>query len=99
MKNILSITAFILLSISIFSCSKKDYTDKVLASATRHKETKVRKPKAPKVISVSDALAMTAMDGGLYYEFQGRRYWKNYEDGKYYLFNRSMYKNKAFSQH
>ncbi len=50
----------------------------------------------PKVIWVSDKAAKKNFDGRLYYDLEGRRYWKNYVDGKYYLFNRSMYTNNAF---
>ena len=56
------------------------------------------KPKeAPaKVIAVNDAAAKKSVDGRLYYDLLGQRYWKNYKDGKYYLFNKSMYSNPAF---
>ena len=50
----------------------------------------------PKVIWVSDKAAKKNFDGRLYYDLEGRRYWKNYIDGKYYLFNRAMYTNRAF---
>jgi hypothetical protein len=56
------------------------------------------KPKEapPKVIAVNDAVAKKSVDGRLYYDLLGQRYWKNYKDGKYYLFNKSMYSNPAF---
>lgn len=50
----------------------------------------------PNVITVNDAAAHTSIDGRLYYDLIGHRYWKNYKDGKYYLFNQSMYNNPAF---
>ncbi len=50
----------------------------------------------PQVIWVNDNAAKKNFDGRLYYDLEGRRYWKNYVDGKYYLYSRSMYKNKAF---
>jgi hypothetical protein len=60
----------------------------------------VAKPKpkyvTPKVIVVNDTVARKAVDGRLYYDLLGHRYWKNYKDGKYYLFNQSMYNNDAF---
>lgn len=60
----------------------------------------VVKPKAveefPKVISVNDDAARKSVDGRLYYDVMGHRYWRNNRDGKYYLFNKSMYNNPDF---
>ncbi len=58
-----------------------------------------RKPKVPvaKVITVDDSAAHRSVDGRLYYDVLGHRYWKNYKDGKYYLFNQSMYNNPDFN--
>lgn len=50
----------------------------------------------PKVIVVNDAAAHKSVDGRFYYDLIGHRYWKNNKDGKYYLFNKSMYNNDAF---
>ena len=50
----------------------------------------------PKVISVNDAVAQKSIDGRLFYDVMNHRYWKNYKDGKYYLFSKSMYKNPDF---
>lgn len=50
----------------------------------------------PKVITVNDAAAQKSVDGRLYYDVMNHRYWKNYKDGKYYLFNKTMYKNPDF---
>jgi hypothetical protein len=59
-----------------------------------------RKPQVPvaKVITVDDNAAHKSVDGRLYYDVLGRRYWKNYKDGKYYLFNKSMYNDPAFKK-
>lgn len=57
---------------------------------------KVEKKLYPKTIFVNDAAAKKSVDGRLYYDVEGHRYWKNYKDGKYYLFNKSMYKNPDF---
>ncbi|MFN8253909.1 MAG: hypothetical protein U0V75_18690 [Ferruginibacter sp.] len=54
------------------------------------------KTSVPQVIWVNDKVAKKNFDGRLYYDLEGRRYWKNYADGKYYLFNRAMYNNSAF---
>ena len=45
------------------------------------------------------AAAKKNIDGRLYYDVEGRRYWRNYNDGKYYLFNKSMYSDSAFKPH
>lgn len=50
----------------------------------------------PNTIAVNDAAAHKSIDGRLYYDLLGHRYWKNYKDGKYYLFSQSMYSNPAF---
>lgn len=50
----------------------------------------------PNVIWVNDKAAKKNFDGRLYYDLEGKRYWKNYVDGKYYLYNRAMYNNPAF---
>lgn len=54
------------------------------------------KPDFPKVISVNDDAASKSVDGRLFYDVLGHRYWKNYNDGKYYLFDKSMYNNPDF---
>ncbi|MEO6818758.1 MAG: hypothetical protein ABI266_06905 [Ginsengibacter sp.] len=50
----------------------------------------------PNSITVNDAAAKKSTDGRLYYDVMGHRYWKNYKDLKYYLYNKSMYKNPDF---
>ena len=57
---------------------------------------KTEKPTFPKIITVNDAAAKKSVDGRMYYDIQGRRYWKNFKDGKYYLFDKSMYNNPDF---
>jgi hypothetical protein len=54
------------------------------------------KPEFPKVITVNDEAASKSVDGRLFYDVLGHRYWKNYNDGKYYLFDKSMYNNPDF---
>ncbi len=54
------------------------------------------KEAVPKVITVSDASAQKTVDGRYYYDLQGHRYWRNNKDGKYYLFNKTMYADAAF---
>lgn len=55
------------------------------------------KPEFPSVITVNDNAASKSVDGRLFYDVLGHRYWKNYKDGKYYLFDKSMYKNPDFT--
>ena len=52
----------------------------------------------PKVITVNDSVAHKSVDGRYYYDVLGHRYWRNNKDGKYYLFNKSMYTNDAFKK-
>ena len=58
--------------------------------------TPKKKDIIPPSIVVNDNAAKKAVDGRLYYDLLGHRYWKNYKDGKYYLFSQKMYDNPAF---
>ena len=88
------------------SCSKKTTPTATPAEVAKAKDDSliakykvvVKKPKAsvPKVIVVNDKAATKSVDGRLYYDLQGHRYWRNKKDGKYYLFNKSMYSDPAF---
>jgi hypothetical protein len=83
-------------------CNKKQVPEKaatannVAVSKTNTPEYKKIKPAAPKVIAVNDSVASKSVDGRLYYDLLGKRYWKNYKDGKYYLFNKKMYEDASF---
>ena len=59
------------------------------------KKRKIKEP-IPKIISVNDAIAKKTVDGRLYYDLDGHRYWRNNKDGKYYLFNKAMYDEAEF---
>jgi len=91
----------------ICACSKKHHASKTIDAtniAVNNPDTlAVKRPAKPKpkyvtakVIVVNDSIARKSVDGRLYYDLLGHRYWKNYQDGKYYLFNQSMYSNDAF---
>ncbi|MEO8855189.1 MAG: hypothetical protein ABI359_15510 [Ginsengibacter sp.] len=69
-----------------------------IASAPAEKPVEKEKVKSdfPNVISVNDNAASKSVDGRLFYDVIGHRYWKNYKDGKYYLFDKSMYNNPDF---
>ena len=57
---------------------------------------KVIKTTVPKVITVNDVAAKKTVDGRLYYDLNGKRYWRNKRDGKYYLYDKRMYNNPDF---
>jgi hypothetical protein len=83
-----------LLLLIAIGCSKKHLPGTAgSASAT------VKKGPWPKTLTVDDRAAKKAVDGRLYFDLDGKRYWKNYNDGKYYLFDQSMYGNPAFNPH
>ena len=98
----------IVLGVVLISCNRKQQPQTAVISSTNNtvgtgeKKTLVRKvPKTavPKVIIVDDRTAGKTIDGRLYYDLEGHRYWKNYDDGKYYIYNQSMYNDKAFKPH
>jgi hypothetical protein len=66
------------------------------ATRTMVKRAAATAANTPKVIWVNDKAAKKNFDGRLYYDIEGKRYWKNYIDGKYYFYNKSMYNNPAF---
>ncbi len=70
-------------------------SDSVAAAKRAIARKKARAP-LPKAISVNDEAAHKSVDGRLYYDVMGHRYWRNYQDGKYYLFNKSMFNDPAF---
>ena len=104
---ILFFTAFLLIT----SCSKKQQPQSSIIVTEKGSEIKkeegrtataVKKTiKVPvaKIISVDDRAAKRTPDGRLYYDVEGRRYWKNYDDGRYYLFSKKMYTDPAFKPH
>lgn len=104
-KILILVTAFLMV-VSFYSCSKRSHPSKTEtvnsvgdknASATpKPVVAPKRKATFPKVISVNDSAASKSVDGRLYYDVMGHRYWRNYKDGKYYLFNKSMYNDPAF---
>ncbi len=69
-------------------------------SATTVKKTAVYnapiKTPAPKSITVNDKAATQTADGRYYYDLEGKRYWRNKKDGKYYLYYKGMFENKNF---
>ena len=74
-------------------------TSRTKSDSATVKKTPLKRTVVPKIIAVNDKVAKKSVDGRLYYDLDGHRYWKNYNDGKYYLFNQSMYANAAFKPH
>ncbi|MEO8772558.1 MAG: hypothetical protein ABI402_20850 [Ferruginibacter sp.] len=97
-NNILPVISFLMLSI-LFSCSKKSTPHNTNESGTekttKTKVTKVKTP-VPAVLVVNDAVAKKTIEGRYYYDLNGKRYYRNNKDGKYYLFNKAMYSNPDF---
>ena len=87
----------LLFSICISACSKKHQPQR--ETPIENEKPPEVKAKLPRVITVNDKVAKKSVDGRLYYDVDGRRYWKNYNDGKYYLFNKTMYNDPAFKPH
>lgn len=82
------------------SCSKKTSPAAAPAAETATvKKARVAKVKlpTPKVITVNDLAAKKTVDGRYYYDLNSKRYWRNNRDGKYYLFNKSMYNDSDFT--
>jgi hypothetical protein len=98
-KICLLITAFIIIS-TVNSCSKKNHPSGTAASPAAAETKPVKKRTVitaiPKVIAVNNKVAKRSVDGRYYYDLNGHRYWRNNKDGKYYLFNKSMYDDEAF---
>jgi len=95
--------------ITIYSCLKKHIPEKTIPETSvivapktdsvvvkKKNFTPKKKDIIPPSIVVNDKAAKKSVDGRLYYDLLGNRYWKNYKNGKYYLFNQKMYDNPAF---
>ena len=96
------VLAVLIIAFFINGCSKKEHPGAGNTNKPVENKTVIKKPvkmPVPKVITVDDRAAKKTPDGRMYYDFEGRRYWRNYDDGKYYLFNKSMYSNPAFKPH
>jgi hypothetical protein len=91
---------FLVVCATVGACSKKNVPvaeNKNVATAKKQAPVKpVVKSYVPKLITVDGRAAKKSPDGRLYYDFEGHRYWRNYVNGKYYLYNKSMYMDPAF---
>ena len=54
------------------------------------------KTPTPKSIVVNDKAATKTIEGRYYYDLEGKRYWRNKKDGKYYLYYKDIFENKDF---
>ncbi len=98
----------IVIMMMLLSCRRKHNPEKttpatdvvVVKPVIKKPKKKVYTPKQkdiiPNAITVNDNVARKSVDGRLYYDLLGNRYWKNYKDGKYYLFSQKMYDDPAF---
>lgn len=105
MRKVFFLIMIFFIGATIVSCHKKNYPARTVAptsvetiDSAEVKKPVVKKKQEPlqKVIAVNDEAAHKSVDGRLYYDVMGHRYWKNYKDGKYYLFNKSMFNNPDF---
>lgn len=72
-------------------------TDSLAIVKKRVVKRRAKEP-IPEVITVNDNVARKSVDGRLYYDLQGNRYWRSNKDGKYYRFNKSMQSDPAFKK-
>jgi hypothetical protein len=99
-KAVILLSTFFIIT-ALISCSKKTHPTATTPTKTDSIAVKpVKRPTiktaVPKVITVNDKVAKRSVDGRYYYDLEGRRYWRNNRDGKYYLFNKSMFDNPDF---
>jgi hypothetical protein len=80
----------------VTGCSKKSHPATATTEPAKPAKKTIVKTAVPKVITVDDKVAKRSVDGRYYYDLEGRRYWRNNRDGKYYLFHKSMFDNPDF---
>ena len=96
MNRICLLLAALFILLTINSCSRKNHPTETTTAAPKKARPKTIKTAVPQVITVNDKYAKRSVDGRYYYDLEGRRYWRNNKDGKYYLFNKSMFEDDAF---
>jgi len=94
-KAVFILIAFLAV-IFVTGCSKKSHPETTVAAPAKPVKKATVKTAVPKVITVNDKVAKRSVDGRYYYDLEGHRYWRNNRDGKYYLFNKSMFDNPDF---
>ena len=103
MKKIAGSFITLIFLVTLYGCSKKVHpAESKTATSSSATETRIVKktptPKTavPKVIVVNDQVAKRSVDGRYYYDLEGRRYWRNNRDGKYYLYYKGIFDNPDF---
>lgn len=102
MKKYLVCFALIIGFFYLQSCSRKTTPTK-----TEDPVIKIEPPPAPKrpapvktavpkSIVVNDKAATKTVQGRYYYDLEGKRYWRNKKDGKYYLYYKGMFEKPEF---
>lgn len=98
MKNIVPLLLLLLL-IGFAACSKKTTPSKESSAATETNKPVYKPPvktPTPKSIVVNEAAAKKDVNGRFYYDLEGKRYWRNKKDGKYYLYYKGMFEKPEF---
>lgn len=94
-KAVLIFITFLTLAV-VNGCSKRTNPATTATEPAKPSKKATVKTAVPKVIVVNDKVAKRSVDGRYYYDLEGRRYWRNNRDGKYYLFHKSMFDNPDF---
>jgi hypothetical protein len=102
LKSIISLISAFIILFTAQSCHRKSHPEKtpeVTKPVVKKKKAEIKPTVAvPKRIMVEDKNAKRTVDGRFYYDFQGKRYWKNKKDGMYYIYNKSMYTDPDFQK-
>ena len=103
MKKYRYIITILTMMFLVSACSKKTHPAESTGNTSNNPGTathtvKKTRTAVPKVIVVNDSAASKTFDGRYYYDLQGHRYWRNNNDGKYYLYNKSMNSDPAFKK-
>lgn len=106
MKKYFFIVSFLTGMLLMQSCSRKTTATKTAEAEMAAKEEMAAKKAVlykppvktpvPKSIIVNDKAATKTVEGRYYYDLEGKRYWRNKKDGKYYLYYKGIFENKDF---
>src|SRR5688572_27497474 len=98
MKN-LSIPGIVLFLVTLAACSKKSVPSREESAAEKKPAVVYKAPvktSTPKSIVVNYADTKKTVNDKYYNDLEGKRYWRNKKDGKYYLYYKGMFDNKDF---
>ena len=102
MKKYVGIKIVLIAFVLVQGCSKKttpassENTTNTEVNAEKKKPVPPIKTATPKVITVNDKAATKSVEGRYYYDLEGKRYWRNKKDGKYYLYYKGMFDKPEF---